>query len=227
MIEALPAAADLVHPDLARHLREHRADMRGLIRMLVEEGGLTEVRYGRLLSCLTHFTRDVQRHFYSLAGHQTFARRKELRAYLVQFADEEEWHWRIAQADLEALGQPLSPAPIEVDLWWAFFDKMVVERPFVRLGAAALLENLGNCIPAEGTGVMDRPFLRPDTLRFYRIHHNDGHGEEILEAITHANPSTEEWQDVVRGAEVGRLLHLGGIRRALLGEDGPTRTGAL
>ena len=217
---SLESATDLC-PALGEHICAQREDMRAMVAQLVREGGLTEARYARLLSCFVHLTRGVQRHFFAVAGHDSLQKREELREFLLHFGKEEEWHWRVAVADLEALGYAVSEPPVEVDLWWSYFDRMVVERPFVRLGAAALLENLGDSVPSGGAGVMSGPFLRPDTTRFYRIHSGDAHshGAELLAALADANPTAMERADMVRGAEAARRLHLGALRSALFAPD--------
>lgn len=223
---SLELAAELC-PALAEHLRSHRDDMRAMVAQLVAAGGLTEARYARLLSCLAHLTRGVQRHFFGVAGHDSLQRREALREFLLEFGKEEEWHWRIAVADLEALGHGVSEPPVEVELWWAYFDRMVVERPFVRLGAAALLENLGDSVPAGGAGVLDRPFLRPETTRFHRLHSGEAHahGAELLTTLAGAAPTPAELADMVRGAEAARRLHLGALRSALFADGGGAREG--
>jgi len=216
-----------VQPLLA-HLEAHRQDVRNLLMQAIAGGGLTEEAYARFLSFQSHQTRGVQRHFYAVAGHDALARRRSLRDFLVRFALEEEPHWQVAEADLRQLGHALITPPVEVDLWWAYFDRAIVEQPFVRLGATAMLENLGGGMPSMQSGVLDRPFLRPETTRFYELHRHEDHphGEQVLAALHAVNPTAQEWQDLVCGAEVARRLHLGSLRWALLGDAGDLASGA-
>lgn len=223
-IHDFPPAASALPAALLNHLRDHRQDLRDLLLEVAETGGLTETRYTRYLSAMLHLTRGVQRHFFAVAGHDDLRQRAGLREFLVTFALEEEPHWRIALADLHALGHEPGEPPIEADLWWAFFDRAVTTRPFVRLGATALLENVGDIVGATQASLMDQPFLRPDTTRFYEVHRHERHphGEQVVTALVESKPTVENWADMIRGAEVARRLHLGLLRSALLGEASAT-----
>lgn len=185
---------------------------------LAADAGFAAGHYVRYLSFQHHLTRGVQRHFFTIAGHASLADRRPLREFLVHFAMEEEPHYRVAEADLRAMGRtPLAP-PIEVELWWAYFDRTVQERPFTRLGATAVLENLGPGTAAESARLMaGATFLRPENTRFLVIHRHEvlPHGDQILSALAAARPGPTELADLLHGAEVGARLYLGMMQWAM------------
>jgi hypothetical protein len=205
---------------LARAVDDACARLRVLLRAAAA-AGLQRDQYARYLSFQHHLTRGVQQHFFAVAAHASLADRRPLREFLFRFGLEEEPHFRVAAADLRALGaEPLSP-PVEVDLWWSYFDRVVVARPFVRLGATAVLENLGPGTAEESRQLLQHaPFLTAETTRFLVIHRHEAlpHGDQILDALAAAAPTAEEMADLLRGAEVATKLYLGMMRWALLGE---------
>jgi len=78
-------------------------------------------QYVRYLSFQYHLTRGVQRYFITAAAHPDLAKRKKLRAFLVNFANEEELHYLVAANDLRKLGQDPLPEPFDVTLLHAYF----------------------------------------------------------------------------------------------------------
>ena len=181
------------------------------IELLERSGGLTIEQYVRYLSMQHHLTRDVQRHFFLIASHSSLATKPKLRKFLVEFGLEEEPHYRIAQKDLEHLGQELLPNPLEVKLWWSYFDSIINSRPFVRLGATCILENLGS----GGSDVIKRlllnaEFITQQSSHFIRIHLHEElpHGDQIVNALQNEELSSQMLNDLKEGAETGAILYL-------------------
>jgi hypothetical protein len=213
------SAADSLAP-LGTAIAAACDDLRRLLRSVLTTG-LGRAAYARYLSFQHHLTRGVQQHFFAVAAHASLADRRPLREFLFRFGLEEEPHFRVAAADLRALGAEPLPPPVEVDLWWSYFDRVVVARPFVRLGATAVLENLGPGTAEESRQLLQNaPFLTAETTRFLVIHRHEAlpHGDQILDALAAAAPTAEEMADLLRGAEVATKLYLGMMRWALLGE---------
>lgn len=174
--------------------------------------GLTREMYVRFLTMQYHLTKGVQRHFLFIAGHPATAKKRELRKWLIQFAQEEEFHFEIARMDLENLDTKPGPIPFDTKLWWLFFDDVIVDRPFMRLGATCILENI-----ADGSSdvldslIQSSGFLTPKNLKFLTIHRhgpNLAHGDQIIEALAGANLSAEEYADVLEGTRVGTTLYM-------------------
>ncbi len=179
---------------------------------LLEDGGLTRERYVRYLSMQYHMTKGVQRPFLTIAAHPDLSRRRELRKFICNFANEEEFHYAVAARDLEQLGEKILPIPFDVELWWAYFDKIVVDRPFVRLGATAVLENLGPGSREEVAALFGRAnYLTPKNTVFLRIHQHDEtipHGDQIIAALSSTRFDAQHYADLREGAQKGTILYL-------------------
>ncbi|GBD49572.1 hypothetical protein [Methylopila sp. Yamaguchi] len=94
-----------------------------LFQSVLSNGGKTTVdQYIRYLSFQYHLTRGVQRYFLSAAAHPDLARRRRLRAFLVDFASEEELHYLVAASDLLQFGLKPLPVSFDVELWHAYFE---------------------------------------------------------------------------------------------------------
>lgn len=180
---------------------------------LLKAGGISKEQYARFLSMQYHLTKGVQKHFMGIAANSDIGKsKKRLRTWLLGFAQEEEFHYQIALNDLKNLGEPLVDCPLDIKLWWLHFDKMVQERPFARLGATCILENIseksGDVI---GQLIQQSTFLKPENLKFLTIHQhgpNLDHGNQIVEALEEADLSEAEWKDVQEGAEVATVFYL-------------------
>ena len=179
---------------------------------LQQGDGFTVERYIRYLSMQYHLTRGVQRHFFLAASHPDMANRRGLRKFLVNFGIEEELHFKIAKLDLEELKREPLAVPIDVTLWWIYFDTVIAERPFLRLGATCILEN----IAMTSNKIIDQMFssasyLNKKNTRFFTIHRHEGenaHGHQIIEALQNAELEPKHLADLKEGAELAILLYL-------------------
>jgi hypothetical protein len=182
-----------------------------LLHTYVPDGGGSLEQYARYLTMQFHLTRDVQTYFVAAAGHRDLARRRALRKFLVEFANEEELHYLVAANDLSALGLEVGPAPIDVVLWHSYFRGVVHERPFVRLGAACVLENIsGGPAKGEVRRAMWAPFINRANSKFLVLHQHEilPHGDQILEALDRADLEERHLADLEFGASVAVVLYL-------------------
>jgi len=185
------------------------------------DGGLPRDVYVRYLSMQRHLVDGVQRHFFACAAHPSIARKRGLRRFLLHFGEEEEPHYALALRDLETLGEePLAPPP-GVPLWWAYFDRVVPERPFLRLGATCVLES----ISAKANGTIRTlleasDYLDASNTRFLVLHQHEAvpHGAQIFAALEEAQLDADHQADLVDGAKIGALLFLGMIDWTMTGE---------
>jgi hypothetical protein len=181
------------------------------LQELACRGGLTRERYIRYLSFQYHLTKGVQRHFLKVAGHPRLSGKAGLRNFLFKFGLEEEAHYKVAEIDLDRMGEKPLPCPLDVSLWWAYFDQIVEHRPFVRLGATCVLENLGAGAGALGHRLLDEaPFLNKGNTRFLTIHFHEllPHGDQIISALTSAPLEPLDLEELVEGANIGSILYL-------------------
>jgi hypothetical protein len=178
---------------------------------VIAAGGLSRSSYARYLTFQYHLTRDVQRAFLSVASHATLADRRQLREFLFRFALEEEPHYAIAENDLAGLGEVPGACPLDVSLWWAYYRELIPQRPFRRLGATCVLENLGaGAGDAAKQLLRDAPFVTAETSRFIQIHFHEAlpHGDQIYRALTLVDLSDTELRDLRHGAAEGAIMYL-------------------
>jgi hypothetical protein len=181
------------------------------LQELAGKGGLSREMYIRYLSFQYHLTKGVQRHFFKVAGHPRLSGKAGLRNFLFKFGLEEEAHYKVAEIDLDRMGEKPLPCPIDVSLWWAYFDQIVEQRPFVRLGATCVLENLGAGAGALGHRLLDEaPFLNKANTRFLTIHFHEllPHGDQIIGALTSAPLEPLDIEELVEGANIGSIIYL-------------------
>jgi hypothetical protein len=182
-----------------------------LLKSYLQDHATTVDQYIRYLSFQYHLTKDVQRYFLQIAAHRDLARRRRLREFLYRFANEEELHYLVAASDLAKLGLRPLPLPFDVELWHAYFTKVVVERPFVRLGAAAVLENISDGPAREWVRkALQGPFLTRDNTRFLVLHQHEAlpHGNQILNAIEEGELEPRHHADLIEGARKATVMYL-------------------
>ncbi|MGQ0621191.1 MAG: iron-containing redox enzyme family protein [Panacagrimonas sp.] len=182
-----------------------------LLSAALQGGPLGLEVYVRFLSMQYHLTRGVQRYFIVAAAHADLARRKGLRRFLFEFANEEELHYLVAANDLRKLGRDPLPEPFDVTLWHAYFRPLVAERPFIRLGAACILENIsaGAARPLVRQA-LSTPFLTRDNTKFLVLHQHETlpHGEQMVQALVDGNLGPQQIEDVLDGARKGLVMYL-------------------
>jgi len=208
---------------ILKQITEAQNLFRQKINFMKDNGGLTLERYTRFLSMQYHLTKGVQRHFMAIAANPLTAKKKGLRKWLINFAQEEEFHYEIAKADLKELSQIPLEMPFDTELWWTYFDSILQDKPFIRLGATCVLENI-----ADGSShlldemIKTSTFLNPKNLRFLTIHRhgpNLAHGDQIIEALEGADLTEDELGDVLLGAKRATVLYLRFAHWIVTGED--------
>lgn len=197
--------------ELIEIVENARKDFRKQLNEALCSGGLTPERYQRFLSMQYHLTNGVQKHFFAIAAHPEMAHRKSLRKFLINFGDEEESHYLIAKKDLENCNLPLLPPNLDVKIWWSYFNSVIADRPFVRLGATAILENIstGNSDLIQQM-LQKATYLNPRNMRFLVIHQHEElpHGDQILDALKEGKLDASQLRDLEEGAAVGRTMYL-------------------
>ena len=205
-------------------VNQSQQDFKSLLLQISKNGGLTKERYSRFLNMQYHLTNGVQKHFFALAANSKLGKKPGLRDWLLQFGKEEEYHYLVAASDLKELGEKVSECPLDVKLWWLYFDTVLQTHPFQRLGATCILENISN----GSNDVLDEMikssgFLNPRNLKFLTIHRhgpNLDHGNQIVAALERADLEQSEWEDVLLGAEIATLLYLRLSRWVISGKAG-------
>ena len=145
--------------------------------------------YQRYLSFQYHLTKGVQRYFFQVAASPRLARMRKLRKFFTSFANEEELHYLVAASDLKALNLDILPEPFDVTLWHAYFHATVEARPFVRVGAAIILENISDGVAKPAVQrALSADFMTRENTKFLVLHQHETlpHGDQLIEAITRA-----------------------------------------
>ena len=207
---------DTVYRIVDQAKAEFKRELENFVEVSPE--GLTEDIYIRYLSFQYHLTMGVQKHFLAIAAHPQLSGRRKLRDFLYRFGLEEEPHFKVARHDLENLGVTPMACPLDVKLWWSFFNQVIHDRPFVRLGATCVLENLGSGAGALGHALLDNaPFLNESNTRFLQIHFHEElpHGDQIFAALNSVAMSESEVSDLEEGARIGSVIYLRLVRWAL------------
>jgi hypothetical protein len=196
-------------------LRTQIVAAQGLFAQLLESalrtGPVTVDQYCRYLTMQYHLTKDVQAYFFAVAANAALAKRRKLRRFLCEFANEEELHYLVAANDLLALGRRPLAEPFDVTLWHSYFRGVVASRPYLRLGAAAILENLSAGVAREpARRALSAPFMTRDNTKFLVLHQHETnpHGDQIMAALAAEALTPDELHDLFLGARQGTVLYL-------------------
>ncbi len=137
--------------------------------------GLEIEQYIRYLQIQYHLTKGVQNTFLVMAAHEDTRAYKKLRPFLVNFGYEEEMHYKLAEKDLKELGSETGEMPFVVELWWAYQKAILPIKPMERLGATAILENIGN----YAAPIIKELFAEADFIFMVREHLSKGRHIEV------------------------------------------------
>lgn len=180
-----------------------------LLEAEVPESGVRRDQYVRYLRMQYHLTKSVQWYFMAAASHASLSGYRRLRRFLFEFANEEELHYEVAENDLRALDETVGTEPLDVRFWHAYFRNIVQTRPFVRLGAAAILESASaGAVRVKLKQALCAPFLDRANTKFIVLHQHETlpHGDQILAALDGEKLTTTEITDLVEGAQTGTVL---------------------
>jgi len=209
--------------EILQQVEQAQKLLRDKLEAMQARGGFTKERYIRFLSMQYHLTKGVQRHFMAIAASPITAKKRSLRKWLINFGQEEEFHFEVAKADLKELGTEPLPIPFDTQLWWNHFDTVVECQPFIRLGATCVLENI-----ADGVAdlldqmIQTSTFLTAKNLRFLTIHRhgpNLAHGDQIIQALATANLTQNEQEDVLLGAQRATIFYMRFVHWIVEGEE--------
>ena len=159
-----------------------------------KDSGINQEQYVRYLQMQYHLTNGVQETFLHIASHPDTRKYKKLRKFLVNFGYEEEMHYKLAEHDLADLGATPGEIPFPVELWWQYQKHVVKYKPIERLGATAVLENIGNyAAPIIKQVMSNSAFLSKKNTTFVQVHMHEElpHGDQIFDAL-----SNERWSDL-------------------------------
>lgn len=169
-------------------------------------------RYVAFLAVMVHYTRRSGDRLRHAAATATDPR---LREFFAELADDEQDHWRLAAADLSALGaaasdeQPAEVAAFE-QFWWGI--GAADEQAF--LGALYVLERVGGHLQAPARAALGRLGLTKQQARFVLVHLevDEDHGARAEVLVRELGPRGDP--ALVRGAREAMAHWLAIHRRA-------------
>jgi len=174
------------------------------------ESGIQRDQYIRYLQMQYHLTNGVQETFLTIASHPETRKYKKLRKFLVNFGYEEEMHYKLAEHDLAELDASPGAIPFPVELWWQYQKHVVKSKPVERLGATAVLENIGNyAAPIIKQVMANTPFLNKKNTTFVQVHMHEElpHGDQILDALSNESWTATHLNQLTEGAKRGTWLY--------------------
>lgn len=171
--------------------------------------GLTKEQYRNYLSMQYHLTNGVQKHFLAVCAHETLRGKTALRKFLFKFSLEEEPHFQVAYNDILNLGMTPTECPLDVELWKLYFENLLKSKPFARIGAACILEN----VTAKSGALIDQLFSKADYISkknttFVTIHRHEElpHGDEVMSILEESHMTAEQKSDLLLGAKNGNTI---------------------
>jgi len=172
--------------------------------------GLQKEQYIRYLQMQYHLTNGVQETFLALASHAESRVYKKLRPFLINFAYEEEMHYKLAEKDLKNLDAQPGEMPFLVEVWWAYQKQAIIKKPMERLGATAVLENVGNyAAPIIKELMGGASFINKKNTTFTQVHMHEAlpHGDQILDALDAESFSEKHQKQLLDGAQKATWLY--------------------
>lgn len=162
-------------------------------------GSASVPHYRALLSACYHYTRDSGRQLERAAA---LAPTDELRDFFAEMADDERDHYRLAEADLAALGGSVDAAvPAAVADFAAYWNAVARDDFFELLGATHVLENLADRLREPALAALARLGVGRRQSRFVLTHleADAEHGRRVAGVCACHLP--EHGPAMLRGAE--------------------------
>ncbi len=128
----------------------------------------TVASYQDFLNMMYHYTLGSEDR---LRGAAKLTPDEGLRAFYLELADEEAFHFELARQDLAAFGrQPRDETPAEVARFEAFWQSIGSEDHAAHLGALYALESVASHLAQKAVAELGRLKLGPKEARFVLVH---------------------------------------------------------
>ena len=173
-----------------------RANREWLVRLWSLRWGLARGTRRRYLTLATLF---------DLAGHGA------LRDVVYQWATNDDCHERGAEAALRDLGADAMETPLDANLWDAYLDAIVVERPWLTCAAMGAWEELA----ATAIELGEQRAARASRLPVTTFSDRSSRWEELAAALRGETLDADELAAIVDGISAARVIGLRMMRWAL------------
>jgi heme oxygenase-like protein len=174
---------------------------------------MTPERYRGLLSVCYHYTLPSGAQLQRAAE---LAPTEDLRVFFAAMAEEERDHFRLAEADLAAMGGMVrSGRPAAVDRFANYWNAITRARAFEFLGATYVLENLADRLRERALETVAALGLTRRQSRFVLTHleADAEHGRAVADLCAHH--AADRGRAMIAGAEAARSFWLLGVRELL------------
>lgn len=172
----------------------------------------------RSLSLQHRLAKGERRRFLAMAAYFELLGSYELRNLLHRWAVEVELHDDVARFELQEMDEKPHDCPLDAKLWGAYFDGIVLQRPFVTLGATYALACLQCEAAASGRRLASEEALPHESeCNGQRSAEAAGslRGSQIVEALQSDQPDHDELADIAEGVRTGTILGLRMARWAM------------
>ncbi|KTC85238.1 iron-containing redox enzyme family protein [Legionella cincinnatiensis] len=150
-------------------------------------------KYLNFLEMMYHYTRDSGKRLQHAAEQ---AQDEEIKKVFAELAREEQYHYRLAEGDLQTFGkQPVPEAPsvvLEFDQFWMNISS---EEEYQYVGALYVLENVARLLKTSVMPHFVRLNIGPEQGKFILTHlvADDDHGDQ-LRLLCHNNADIAKHQ---------------------------------
>ncbi len=168
------------------------------------DSGMEE--YQRFLNMMYHYTLKSGERLKTASEKAIHPKLKEIFADL---ADEEQYHYRLAQADLQSLGiNPSDELPEEPKVFHEYWMNITANNQFEYVGAMCVLENIAGYIKPYLMPHFARLALQPGQSKFIMTHlvADEDHGQRLKELSCLAQG--DEVAHLIQGAEKAKTFWL-------------------
>ena len=210
---------DHVIDELREQIADAQKQYRGRLDAFRANAPTELAAYHRFLSFHYHLSHAAYGAFVRVADCPRISELPRFRRFLKTFAASQKMHHTATAVDLRALGLSILPRTFDVALWHGSLDTVAEERPFVRIGAAVIMENLPDRIvgrelaSARETDISQRE--NRDLLLVLHLLDTRGSGGRLLEALAEAPLTPQDLSELLLGAKLGTALYLRMIDWAL------------
>lgn len=220
-LRATSITSERTRAELESEIGLAREGVRQILKRIIASGGLTRERYIRFLSAHYHLTKGVHRTLFAIAAHPLLVNKPALRRFLVDRGAAQEPHYRLAEADLDALGAAPEPECFDGEVWHAYFAQMLERRPLLRLGAGCVLEAIADgaqdlieeAVAVAGdfdTVLAHRRFL---TVQLFEA--EPAEAQPMFTMLSRSELEAVELEALIEGAHNGATLYLRILDHAL------------
>lgn len=174
----------------------------------------------RMSSLQQTLAAGTRRRYLALATQLDLAGRGVVRDLVSRWAIDDELQAAFAERESWRSEQEPLEASLDAKLWEAYFDAIVVARPWATLGAAAVWEAMSG---VEATLGRENRLAGATALasrlesHFSKLSHSDepSRADQLVAALQAEDWDDEEISELIAGAAAGRLMGLRMVRWAL------------